>query len=309
MPALVVSALVWLFLMYVVFPIFEVIAAFWPFILGGIGVFLAVVIFKAIRHDSTPSSQSLGKAYTNHFDKVPAILREPERSRNSDNWRNSITSYDTDRIIGRYTNPPAVREQICNPGLDGGLSKEAAATIVSLTRSASYARHKNAPLGGVNPSTLSKRKRMDSQRLAPTNSSELHVPPGVPTHGLVILEEHLNKILHGRKTMELRSMHNRQLGMIALIKKGSGKIYGVAEIVESIGPMSFNEFCDSAHEHAIAPEMLREIFEKGWNHGWRLRNVVTIKSPVSYIHRRGAVIKVKLDPAAIDALGKQLNRV
>ena len=30
-----------------------------------------------------------------------------------------------------------------------------------------------------------------------------------------------------------------------------------------IGPMSFNEFCDFTHEHAIAPERLREIFEKG----------------------------------------------
>lgn len=146
-----------------------------------------------------------------------------------------------------------------------------------------------------------------TQAPSATRSEFSGTGPGVPTRGLVIMEEPLNKILQGRKTMELRSKHNRQLGPVALIKKGSGKIYAVAEIVESIGPMTFEEFQDHAREHAVEPERQKEVFyENGWNHGWRLKNVKSLKTPVSYIHK--GMSQVKLDPYAIDALSRQLTR-
>lgn len=307
MPALIVSALVWLFIAYVVVPVWEFVVIFWPLILSLIVVLIFAAIFWPQR-DKKLSSQSPSRTLSNPDDKARTPFREPERSLNSTNWRNGITSYDTERIIGRH-NPNCVTEKVSNPGLEGGLSKEAAATIFGMTRSAEDPRRKGASLGSLPSKTTSGRNGTDRQRLAPEKNSVKYVPPGVPTHGLVILEEHLNKILQGRKTMELRSKHNRQMGLIALIRKGSGKIYGVAEIVESIGPMSFDEFRTHAHEHAIEPEMLREIFEKGWDHGWRLRNVVTLKSPVSYIHNRGAVVKVKLNSDAIEELSRQLARV
>ena len=75
----------------------------------------------------------------------------------------------------------------------------------------------------------------------------------VPTRGLVIGEKPLQRILSGTKTLELRGKPNRNLGAIALIRKGSGKIYAVAEISESIGPMSFEEFLSCAHEHGVEP--------------------------------------------------------
>lgn len=133
-------------------------------------------------------------------------------------------------------------------------------------------------------------------------------PPGsrvVPTRGLVIMEEPLAQILSGEKTMELRSKHNRQLGPIALIEKGSGKIYGVAEIVESIGPMSFDKFCSRADEHGVQPHRLREVFDKGWIYGWRLQSVVPLRNPIPYIHK--GMSQVKLDPAAIEGLRRELG--
>lgn len=186
------------------------------------------------------------------------------------------------------------------------LSKEAANVIFSLSMSGTRRSLQEVKPSGAKPRSLSAVRERDPYSSTAKRPPET-APQGVPTRGLVIMEEPLNKILQGRKTMELRSKHNRQLGLIALIKKGSGKIYGVAEIVESIGPMSFDEFRAHAHEHAVEPERLREIFDMGWNHGWRLRNIVSLKSPVSYIHK--GMSQVKLDPGAIEALSRQLARI
>lgn len=302
MPALIVSALVWLFIAFVVIPIWGLVAAFWPLIVGLIVVLVLGTIFLPERGRKMPS-HTPNEELTNPRDKKPTTLPNPERGRNLENWRSGAVPYNTCRKVGQSRSIPVI-ERTCNPGLEGGLSKDAAATIVALTRSASNARGKDAPMDGLPPKTSTGRKGADRQHAALTNNTTAYAPPGVPTRGLVIMEEPLTKILQGRKTMELRSKHNRQLGLIALIKKGSGKIYGVAEIVESIGPMSFDEFRAHASEHAVEPERLREIFDFGWNHGWRLRNVTPLTSPVSYIHK--GMSQVKLDPQAMAALSRQL---
>lgn len=163
---------------------------------------------------------------------------------------------------------------------------------------------KNSRASGLQTRASSIEKEDWRNFVLEANSTTIYAPPGVPTRGLVIMEEPLNKILAGRKTMELRSKPNRQLGRVALIKKGTGKIYAVAEIVESIGPMSFDELRAHAREHAVEPERLREVFENGWRYGWRLMNVVVLRSPVKYVHK--GMSQVNLDPSAIEALGREL---
>lgn len=196
MPKLIVSAVVWLFIAFVLVPIWGFVVAFWPLILVLIVLLVLAAIFLP-RRDKTLPLQSPSKGLPSHSDKIPATPRETERSRDSEEWRNGITSYDTDWKVGRY-NPTPVRESAINPGLEGGLSKEAAATIVALTRSASNARRKDAPLGGLHPNTSTGGKGMDRQCRTLTNNTAVYAPPGVPTRGLVIMEEPLNKILQGR---------------------------------------------------------------------------------------------------------------
>lgn len=301
---MIVSALVLLFVMYVVAPVIEFIVAAWPFILGGIVVLIAVAIYQALHDGNGTVPENQGDARSNRSSKSPAALREPDSTRNFANRRSGSASYQT---WSSEQDARTSARKAYNPGLEGGLSGEAAATIAALSMAGARGINKDAKPSGSKSNASSREKGMDRQRLTTSNSHVVNTPPGVPTRGLVIMEEPLNKILQGRKTMELRSKHNRQLGLIALIRKGSGKIYGVAEIVESIGPMSFDEFRAHAHEHAVEPERLREIFEMGWNHGWRLRNVVPLKSPVSYIHK--GMSQVKLDAGAIEALRRQLVRV
>lgn len=305
MPAMIVSALVLLFLAFVVVPVIEFIVEAWPFILGAVGVFVAVVIYQALRDDKDPASENQENARSTHDSKPPAALRQPGPARSSAYRPRGGSSNQAEPSNGGDALTAA--RKAFNPGLEGGLSGEAAATIAALSMHGARGINKDARPHESKPNTSSREKGMNRQRMATSNSHAADVPPGVPTRGLVIMEEPLNKILQGRKTMELRSRHNRQRGLIALIRKGSGKIYGVAEIVESIGPMSFDEFRAHANEHAVEPERLREIFDMGWNYGWRLRNIVSLKSPVSYIHK--GMSQVKLDPGAIEALSRQLARI
>jgi hypothetical protein len=71
--------------------------------------------------------------------------------------------------------------------------------------------------------------------------------------------------------------------------------------------MSFEEFLSRAHEHGVEPARLREVFEGGWNYGWRLKNVVHLNSPVSYIHK--GMSQVNLDSGAVEELRQQLKGV
>lgn len=122
----------------------------------------------------------------------------------------------------------------------------------------------------------------------------------VPVRGLVLMADPLEKILSGRKTMELRSRQNRQLGRVALIRKGSGQIYGVADIIESVGPMDMNEFRARIAEHGVESNRLQEVFDKGWTIGWRMANVKKLRYPVPYVHK--GMSQVKLDDEAVSGL-------
>lgn len=139
-------------------------------------------------------------------------------------------------------------------------------------------------------------------------SSSVAKPQGgetMTTRGLVIAEEPLNRILSGKKTMELRAKHNRRLGPIALIMKKSKKVFGVARIVESIGPMDFKEFTARAGEHCVEKQRLREVFDQGWIYGWRFAGIKRLRHPVSYIHK--GMSQVILDPRAVAEIAAQLR--
>lgn len=129
-----------------------------------------------------------------------------------------------------------------------------------------------------------------------------HSANSLPTRGLIIRAEPLQKILSGAKTIELRRKANHQRGVIALIQKGSKHIFGLAEVCESVGPMDFPEFCSRSSEHGVEQRRLQEVFDCGYNVGWQLRKVRRLKSPIAYVHRTGAVTWATLDDRAVEEL-------
>ena len=110
--------------------------------------------------------------------------------------------------------------------------------------------------------------------------------------GLLIREEHLDRILAGAKTWEIRSKATARRGPVALIESGSGKVVGVCEIVEVIGPLSLAELQRNARRVGSRADRL----DYKRTYAWVLRRARRLRKPIPYRHPQGAVIWVKLEP-------------
>lgn len=125
---------------------------------------------------------------------------------------------------------------------------------------------------------------------------------GTPiTRGLIIRSEPLDRILSGAKTWEMRSKNLRKLGLVALIRKSSCKIFGVARIAASHGPLSKQELLASISKHGITPGRLNEPEVAKCIFAWELSEVRALYTPIPYIHK-GGVTFATLDLAATAAL-------
>lgn len=117
----------------------------------------------------------------------------------------------------------------------------------------------------------------------------------IPTKGLIIKSPYIEKILSGAKTWEMRSSATQVRGPIALIKKGSGQVVGVANLVDVKGPLSLQDRLETIDKHHISPEQLETGETEKWHTAWVLENARPLITPVHYQHPNGAVIWVNLD--------------
>lgn len=151
----------------------------------------------------------------------------------------------------------------------------------------------------------------ESANILPNDSVEMKVSSirstengsnNVPTKGLVIKSPAIDKILLGIKTWEMRSKSTQVRGPIALIKKGSGQIVGIANLVDVKGPLSQQEKLDTIDKHQISISRLNSNETDKWNTAWVLENAKPLITPVNYQHPSGAVIWVNLDQHAQENL-------
>ncbi len=138
---------------------------------------------------------------------------------------------------------------------------------------------------------------MPSLNVSPTHSLSLETP----TSGLVIDEPWISHILRGHKVWEMRSTSVSKRGPIALIRKGSGQVVGVANLVGCQGPLSDNEVTIYEPFHRVPASMIGK-----WRYAWKLENVRALSMPVSYRHPKGAVKWVTLDEATRNEIAKRL---
>ena len=107
----------------------------------------------------------------------------------------------------------------------------------------------------------------------------------------------------------MRSTATKIRGPIALIRKGSGTVVGVAEIVDSVGPLSTDDLLANQDKHLISPERIESGAVAKWKHAWVLENVRSLKGPVRYVHPTGAVIWVNLSEQESDSISVQIGSV
>ncbi len=126
--------------------------------------------------------------------------------------------------------------------------------------------------------------------------------------GLVIDEPWIGKILRREKTWEMRKTACHQRGQIALIRKGSGLVVGVANVVDSLAPIpTRGAYADAEPFHGIPPDRQERAFADGWTIPWVLAEARPLASPVQYRHPPGAVIWVNLGEAIATAIAEQLD--
>lgn len=128
---------------------------------------------------------------------------------------------------------------------------------------------------------------------APT-SSPRQGGSGRISRGLIIRPEPIEKILSGTKTWEMRSRPVEIRGTIALVKKGTKAVYGVADIVDCRGPLTHSERMANEHRHGITPDRWADPDVAKYHYAWVLDNVRRLKYPVPYEHK-GGVQFVTLD--------------
>ncbi|MBS7455704.1 ASCH domain-containing protein [Coralloluteibacterium stylophorae] len=110
--------------------------------------------------------------------------------------------------------------------------------------------------------------------------------------GLVIDEPWISLLLRGEKTWEMRSRHTTMRGRIGLIRKGTGLVVGIADVVDSIGPLDAIAWRAHRARHRIPLELEKDASR--WNVAWVLESVRALRQPVPYEHPSGAVVWVAL---------------
>jgi ASCH domain len=110
--------------------------------------------------------------------------------------------------------------------------------------------------------------------------------------GLIIKSPWIDYIFQGKKTWEIRGSNTKIRGTIALIKSGSGKVYGTVELVDC-KKLSLEEYQEGERYHCIPKkECLNPRYKSIY--AWVLQNPVLYDEPIPYKHPQGAVIWVNL---------------
>jgi hypothetical protein len=113
--------------------------------------------------------------------------------------------------------------------------------------------------------------------------------------GLIIESTPIEKILAGRKTWEMRTAPTKVRGTIALIRKGSGQVVGLAELVDSQGPLNPDDIRNNQAKHQIEPDRQSDPKLAKYRYAWVLQRARRLEAPLSYEHPSGAVIWVQLN--------------
>ena len=124
--------------------------------------------------------------------------------------------------------------------------------------------------------------------------------------GLIVDEPWISKILAGTKTWEMRSKPTNVRGTVALIRKGSGHVFGVAKLAGNGPVLDRSNFASHIDKHGIGPDREPGALSGGWVHPWILSDIRVLSRSVRYTHKSGAVIWVKLDRSVSNDIEAQI---
>jgi hypothetical protein len=129
------------------------------------------------------------------------------------------------------------------------------------------------------------------------------------TRGLIIDEPWISLILSGKKTWEMRSTGVTIRGPIGLIRKGSGQVVGIADVVNSLPALSREDYARTEAFHRTPLKEQAAAIVSRRIRPWVLATARTLPTPIPYHHGSGPVIWVKLDAAIGAAIQRSQHTV
>lgn len=110
--------------------------------------------------------------------------------------------------------------------------------------------------------------------------------------GLLIKAPWIDYIFEGLKTWEIRGSNTKIRGTVALIKSGSGLVFGTVDLVDC-KKLDLEEYQQGEKYHCVSKGDCLEMPYKN-THAWVLENPILFDKPLPYKHPMGAVIWVNL---------------
>jgi hypothetical protein len=102
----------------------------------------------------------------------------------------------------------------------------------------------------------------------------------------------------------MRSRNTAVRGRIALIRKGSKTVVGVADLVGTLSKLSLSDLRANVAKHKVSASDIDDEFKH--NTAWVLQRAERLRQPVPYRHPAEAVIWVNLAPEVAAAVERQL---
>ncbi len=110
--------------------------------------------------------------------------------------------------------------------------------------------------------------------------------------GLIVKSPWIELILEGKKIWEIRGSNTNIRGPVALIKSGSGKVFGKVDIIDCM-ELTLKDYQQGSSFHCVESENATKIpYKKTF--AWVLDNPSFYEEPIPYKHPLGAVIWVNL---------------
>jgi len=85
-------------------------------------------------------------------------------------------------------------------------------------------------------------------------------------------------------------------------------IVGIGELVDSLQPLTHENYASYHDFHRIPAAKVDEVIERNWIYPWVFDRVVKLDRPVPYRHKSGAVIFVTLSPEEVAAVVRSLEQ-
>jgi hypothetical protein len=125
----------------------------------------------------------------------------------------------------------------------------------------------------------------------------------VGPRGLMVRDPYASQILNGRKIWEIRGRPTQIRGPVVIVKSGTGRAFGTANLVRVLGPLEIEDLkCAPELPEGERDEIGRHGLPYPKTYAYVFTNPKWFELPIPYRHSNGAVTWVRLPDLNLEAV-------